>query len=250
MDATKKFDGRAADYTVGRPGYAQELIDHIYQNCGIPKEAAFADIGSGTGKFSKYLLDRGSVVYCVEPNPDMRKTAEAELAIYPNFHSVPGNAEETTLEAESVDCITVAQAFHWFDVEKFRSECRRIIRKDGPIFLIWNSRNTDDPLNQELYAINAECCPAFKGFNGGIKKDDERIREFFYGRYEYAAFDNPLHLDRTRFIARSLSSSYSLKEGDDGYGPYLQKLNDLFDKYENDGMVLIPNKSAAYIGRV
>ena len=250
MDATKKFDGRAADYTVGRPGYAPELIDFIYQNCGISEGAVFADIGSGTGKFSKYLLDRASEVYCVEPNPDMRKAAEEELKGYLNFHSVTGNAEDTTLDTESVDCITVAQAFHWFDVEKFRSECRRIIRGDGRIFLIWNSRNTEDPLNHELYAINAQCCPAFKGFNGGIKKDDQRIIEFFKGRYEYAAFDNPLHLDRTKFIARSLSSSYSLKEGDDGYGTYLQRLNDLFDKYEKNGKVLIPNKSAVYYGRV
>ncbi|MBQ9031061.1 MAG: methyltransferase domain-containing protein [Parasporobacterium sp.] len=95
MDTLKKFDGRAEDYTVGRPGCAQELVDYLYNRFEISDESVIADIGSGTGKFAKYLLDRGSEVYCVEPNPDMRHMAERELNGYTNFHSVIGTAENT-----------------------------------------------------------------------------------------------------------------------------------------------------------
>ena len=45
--------------------------------------------------YAKHLLERGSQVYCAEPNDDMRQTAEKELGCYENFHSVAGNAQDT-----------------------------------------------------------------------------------------------------------------------------------------------------------
>lgn len=250
MDATKKFDGRAKDYTVSRPSYAIELIDHLYINYGISELSIIADIGSGTGKFAKHLLERGSEVYCVEPNEDMRCAAENELREYTNFHSVQGNAENTMLEAGFVDYITTAQAFHWFDVKKFKQECSRIIKNRGKVFLIWNVRDSADLLNQELHQIYSKYCPDFKGFSGGIEQDDPRIMEFFSGRYDYVSFDNPLHFDKEKFIARSLSGSYSLKDGDSEYEEYMEALIAVFNKHSNKGIVSIGNQSVAYIGTI
>lgn len=248
MDPTKKFDGCAKDYTAGRPSYAIELIDCLYKNYGISELSIIADIGSGTGKFAKHLLERGSEVYCVEPNEDMRCAAENELREYTNFHSVQGNAENTTLEAGFVDSITAAQAFHWFDGKKFKQECSRIIKKRGKVFLIWNVRDHADLLNQELHQIYSQYCPNFKGFNGGIEQDDPRIREFFDGQYDYVSFDNPLYFDKEKFIARSLSGSYSLRDGDSEYEEYMRALIAVFNKHSNKGMVSIGNQSVAYIG--
>lgn len=98
--------------------------------------------------------------------------------------------------------------------------------------------------------IYSAYCPDFKGFSGGIKRDDKRIKSFFNDKYDYVSFDNPLLFDREKFIARSLSGSYSLKEGDDNYERYIGALNELFDKYENNGIVSIANQSVAYIGTI
>lgn len=250
MDTTMKFDGRAKDYITGRPSYAEELIDCLYSNYGISEASVIADIGSGTGKFAKHLLERGSEVYCVEPNDDMRSVAESELGGHKNFHSVQGNAENTTLKTRSVDYITTAQAFHWFDVKKFRQECLRIIKNNGKVFLVWNVRDNTDLLNRELYQIYSKYCPDFKGFSGGIEKDDPRIKEFFHCQYDYVAFDNPLYFDKEKFIARSLSGSYSLKDGDKEYAEYMEALISLFEKHSNNGIVSIANQSVAYIGVV
>ena len=250
MDPTIKFDGYANDYTAGRPGYSHSLIDSFYKDFGMSPDSDVADIGSGTGKFAAFLLKRGSTVYAVEPNSDMRRVAEAELSSYSNFHSVNGGAEDTSLEDSSVDFITTAQAFHWFDVEKFREECRRIIRRGGKVFLIWNVRDEEDPVNRELHAIYTKYCPDFVGFNGGIVKDDPRIREFFFDKYEHISFNHPLTLDREKFISRSLSGSYSIKEGDKDYDEYMSKILDVFDRYSKNGLVTIRNNSEAYIGCV
>lgn len=250
MDTTRKFDGRANDYTTSRPSYAPELIDYLYSKHGISESSIIADIGSGTGKFAKHLLERGSDVYCVEPNEDMRCVAENELREYTNFHSVQGDAENTTLETGFVDYVTTAQAFHWFDVKKFKQECSRIIKDSGRVFLIWNVRDNSDILNQELYQIYSKYCPNFKGFSGGIVQDDPRIKEFFDGQYDYVAFDNPLYFDKEKFIARSLSGSYSLKEGDREYEEYMETLIGVFNKHSNKGIVSIGNQSVAYIGTI
>lgn len=250
MDTTKKFDGRAKDYTTSRPSYSIELIDYLYGNYELSEASAVADIGSGTGKFSKHLLDRRSEVYCVEPNDDMRCVAESELYEYKNFHSVAGNAENTTLKNNFVDFITTAQAFHWFDVSKFKQECLRIIKNGGKVFLIWNIRDYDDILNQEWHKVFSRYCPDFRGFSNGIERDDIKIKAFFDKGYDYVSFDYPLIFDREGFIKRSLSSSYSLKENNKNYEQYISALNELFDKYEDDGLVFLSNQSVAYIGTI
>lgn len=250
MDTTNKFDGRATDYTVARPSYSMDFINCLYSQHGLSKASIIADIGSGTGKFSKLLLDRRSEVYCVEPNADMRSVAEKELCGYINFHSVAGNAENTNLKDNFVDCITVAQAFHWFDVPKFKQECLRIIKTGSKVFLIWNIRDYADIINQEWHNVFSHYCPNFNGFSNGIERDDPKIKAFFDKSYEYVSFNYPLIFDRETFIKRSLSSSYSLKKGDVNYEQYIFGLNELFAEYEHNGLISISNQSVAYMGMI
>ena len=247
---TSKFDGRAQDYTAGRPNYSDELINCMFRDYGLSEKSVVADIGSGTGKFAVSLIKKGCTVFCVEPNDDMRHEAERNLCEYDNFHSVKGDAENTNLPDNSVDYVTSAQAFHWFDVVKFRDECKRILKDDGKIFLIWNVRDMEDPLNRELYDVYTKYCPYFCGFSGGISKGDPRIKDFFYGKYDYVSFDNPLFYNKESFIARSLSGSYSIKEGDKGYEDYMAEISGLFDKYARNGIVSISNNSVTYVGKL
>jgi len=249
-DSTKNFNGRAEDYTAGRPTYAKEFIEYLYAECGMTEASVIVDIGSGTGKFAKQLLEKGSKVFCVEPNDDMRNTAIKELQNFTGFTAVPGTASATTLPDESADFVTTAQAFHWFDVEEFQKECKRILKSNGTAILIWNMRDMDAELNRESHAIYKTFCPRFKGFGGGIEKDDERIRKFFSDKYERLVFENPLFYDKETFIKRSLSGSYSLKKGDGQYEEYITALEELFDKQAVDGILTMPNQTVAYIGKL
>lgn len=250
MDNTKLFSGKAEDYSRARPGYANEFIEYLYNKIGINKKSVIADIGSGTGKFSRYLLDMGSRVFCVEPNEDMRKISERELSSYSNFISVIGEAGNTTLKDNSMDFITVAQAFHWFDIEKFRLESRRILKPRGKVILVWNSRDINNIVNKVSYEIYKRYCTDFNGLSGGIIKDDARIDKFFYSRYERIEFENNLHYNRENFIRRSLSSSYSLNPDDEKYDEYIKEIENVFDKYSCDGIIEIGNNTVGYIGEV
>lgn len=248
MDNTQNFSGLAENYTAGRPVYADKFIESLYLQHNFSEQSVIADIGSGTGKFAKQLLDRGSFVYCVEPNQDMRSIAKKELSKYDKFCAVNGTAAATGLDGGAVDFITTAQAFHWFDVLQFKNECKRILRQDGKVFLIWNMRDISDEINRKGFEIYSEYCPKFSGFCGGIIKDDMRIKQFFDGKYEYMEFDNPIFYDKNKFIKRSLSSSYSLRDGDENYEAYIEKLSELFDKCAKNGVAAVGNKTVAYYG--
>lgn len=249
MNHTLNFNGRAKDYAIGRPAYAPAFVEYLYARQGLSPSSIIADIGAGTGKLTKQLLERGSFVYCVEPNDDMRNVAIQELSGYQTFCPIAATAEASTLPDASVDFVMAAQAFHWFDVAAFRRECKRILKPNGKVFLIWNRRDPSAEVNAALAHICARYCPNFKGFSNGTQNDDTRIKQFFHNAYAYNEFENPLLYDRKgTFIHRCLSSSYSLKEGDANYQRYVEKLSALFERYGEHGVLKVPNITVSYSG--
>lgn len=247
-----KFDGMGNIYAKFRPNYPKAFIDFLFTNLNLPKNCAFADVGAGTGILTKQLLEKDSTVYAVEPNDDMRKVAENNLNEFSKFIPVKGTAENTTLSDNSIDIITVAQAFHWFDRQKFKEECRRILKPSDKVILIWNSRDSKSELIIENDSINRKYCPNFKGFSGGMKgaATEDDFSDFFSGEYIVKTFQNPLTYSKKNFVGRNLSASYALKENDENYTSYVNELEKLFDKYSKDCVLTMPNFTMCYFGTV
>ena len=143
QDPTQRFSSRVDNYVRYRPGYPVVVLDLLKKMCGLTPDSVIADIGSGTGIFTRMLLQNGNRVFGIEPNADMLMAAEKLLASFPRFTSVAGAAETTTLTDYSVDFITAAQAAHWFDRERARREFVRILKPRGWTVLLWNERRTD-----------------------------------------------------------------------------------------------------------
>lgn len=244
-----KFNGKGETYARFRPGYPREWLDYLYSDVGVSSGSVIADVGSGTGALTRQLLQRGSKVYAVEPNAEMRKICENSLAGSPGFVSVIGTAENTTLAAGSVDFVTAAQAFHWFDRCAFRAECVRILKQSGRVVLVWNSREAESKIVLANGEINRKYCPDFRGFSGGTAHE-EVFSDFFYRQYEEKVFANPLQYNKKGFIGRSLSASYALKACDRNYDAYISELETLFDRYSVGGILTVPNRTRSYCGRV
>lgn len=249
-DNRGRFTGKQADYAAARPEYAQGFLDLLRELYPLPGPWTAADIGSGTGKLSAQLLRAGFAVYAVEPNRDMRREAEQRLASCPGFQSVEGCDRATGLEDRSVDFITVAQAFHWFDPEAFGRECRRILRENGRVFLVWNARNPEAPVTRELAAVFREFCPDFRAFTGGMERDDPRIRAFFDGAYDAWAFEQPLLYSEEGFLRRAFSSSYSLPREHPEFEPYRRALAAVFRRHAAGERVTVENETVVYSGRL
>src|ERR1035437_3695335 len=119
---TACFSDRVENYVRYRPGYPSEVLDLLRAECGLQPSHIVADIASGTGMFTRLLLENGNSVFAVEPNTEMREMGVRQLESYNRLVSIAGTAEETTLGCASVDFVTAAQAAHWFDLPRARAE--------------------------------------------------------------------------------------------------------------------------------
>ena len=246
------FDGKGTIYAQFRPTYPRTLLDYLRGNLGVNSRSIIADIGSGTGILTQLLLDNFGKVLAVEPNHDMRMIAEARLNNACGFTSINGTAENTTLLDHSVDFITVAQAFHWFNRLIFKRECKRVLKSNGKVVLIWNCRDENSSFVQETNMINGKYCPNFKGLAGGMRgaRNEDDFIDFFDGIYETNSFSNNLVFNEQGFIGLHQSASYAPMENDNSYMIYITELKELFDKYSNNGEVIMQNFTRCYAGKV
>ncbi|MEH7501974.1 class I SAM-dependent methyltransferase [Neobacillus drentensis] len=251
MESTEKFTDKAEVYAKYRPGYPDEYLVYLLAANKLNENSIIADIGSGTGIFSRQLLERNLTVIGIEPNDDMREQAEQSLKQSVRFISVKAEAEQTTIQDKSVDLVTVAQAFHWFEKDKFRLECQRILKPDAKVALVWNSRDSSSEINKESAEICQKYCPNFKGFSGGMDETQEVYHQFFKdGIYDFKSFRNDLELDFEGFLGRYLSASYSPKKTEKEYEHFITALSNIFEKYSNHGQIVFPNITRSYLGRV
>jgi ubiquinone/menaquinone biosynthesis C-methylase UbiE len=124
------FSSQAAAYAKYRPDYPAALFEYILQFVPLKKTAW--DCATGNGQSALVLSNYFELVIATDiSNKQLNNAATAN-----NIHYAVQPAEHTTIKSNSIDLITVAQAIHWFDFEKFYSEAVRVATKDA-IIAIW-----------------------------------------------------------------------------------------------------------------
>ncbi len=148
--AAQAFNQVADAYERGRPSYPADAVAHLIQTFSISSSSTVLDLAAGTGKFTQLLVSSGARIIAVEPLEGMRaKLAAHNLGV----EVVGGSAETMPLADTSVDLITIAQAFHWFANESALAEIHRVLRPGGGLALIWNRRDTTQPVQRALGAL-------------------------------------------------------------------------------------------------
>jgi len=249
-DPRKRFSPRVENYIKYRPKYPVEVLEFLWDELRLTPASVIADIGSGTGISSELFLKAGNCVFGIEPNREMRIAAEKCLQTYPNFGSLNGTAEATGLDSGTVDFIIAGQSFHWFDRVRCRSEFSRILKPGGWVILMWNDRKQETSFSNayesllKAYAIDYETIDhrlikeeAFDQFYGG---SDWRLR----------IFDNQQIFDREGLKGRVLSCSYMPMPGHPNYEGMRNALGELFDHYQQDGVIMMDYQTLVYYGSI
>jgi SAM-dependent methyltransferase len=251
-DPTTRFSDRVDDYVRHRPGYTPELVGLLRRECGLGPGRDVADVGSGTGKLTELLLATGARVYAVEPNDGMRRASERLLGTVPGFVSIDGRAEATGLPGASVDLVTAAQAFHWFDQVAARAEFRRILRPGGVVALVWNERDDDaSGFSRDYEGCLREFSLDYGEVDHRRTASRERIAAFFgAGGFREAEFPNRQDLDLDGLRGRYLSSSYALPRGHPRSGEVMEALSEIFRKHQQHGSVRIDYRTQVYHGGI
>lgn len=249
--STECFTQTVQDYIKYRPSYPKTVLEFLIDECNLTKDQIIADVGSGTGLLSKLFLNYGNSVFGVEPNQAMREAAEKYLKTYSNFHSVSGTAEATTLANHSVDMITVGTAFHWFDMNKTKIEFRRILKIGGWVLLVWNVRNVEaSALLRDYEDLLLRYGTGYKN-SSARKFDKTAVAEFFNpNEMKTKSYPNSQQFDWEGLKGRLLSTSYSLRPGDDKYEEMLKELSNIFEKYQKNGRVEFLYNTKLYYGRI
>src|SRR5262249_61713825 len=122
--AAHAFELVAAEYEDGRPGYAADVVAGAIAELDLGPGSIVLDLGAGTGKLTRMLLDAELAVIAIDPSPAMLAQLRAAA---PTAQAVVGAAEAVPLAAESVDAVTAGQAFHWFNATAALAEIHRVL---------------------------------------------------------------------------------------------------------------------------
>jgi SAM-dependent methyltransferase len=203
--AAAGFDSGAAAYERGRPSYPATAVDLVVEELGIGPGVRVVDLGAGTGKWARLLVERGARVIAVEPVAGMR--AELEAAV-PEAEPIDASAESVPLPDGSADAVTAAQAFHWFDASVALGECARLLRVGGGLAMVWNERDGSVPWVAELNAI-------MRGPRGGVPAYEEHVdwaavvaADGRFSPLEHRAVGSAQDMDEAMLLDRVSSTSY------------------------------------------
>lgn len=235
---TERFTGRVESYRRYRPGYPAEAVEWLRGECGLSGGARVADVAAGTGLLTEKLLAAGFAVTAVEPNAEMRAACATLQHEYPQLRIVEGSAEATGLADASVELITVAQAMHWFDLERTKREFARVLRPGGGCAVFYNDRKLGgdafhDGYERLLRRFGADY-EAVKQQHVGRK----RLAEFFApAEMKTAEFPNAQRLTLEGLEGRVFSSSYMPKAGQARYDEVRAAVARLFAETQRGGAV-------------
>jgi SAM-dependent methyltransferase len=249
-NATSRFSDRVDNYVRYRPGYPSEALRVLQDACGLKPHHVIADLASGTGIWTRMLLENGNRVFGVEANAEMRQAGERLLAEFPRFTSVVGTAEATTLPAASIDFVTAAQAAHWFDRPRARCEFVRILKPGGWLALLWNERLTDStPFLRDYEQLLLTFGTDYQQIRHEHTTDS--VNEFFDpAPFQERVFANRQEFDYAGVEGRLLSSSYAPGPENPNHQPMLRELKRLFDTHSIDGRAAFEYKTRVYFGQL
>jgi SAM-dependent methyltransferase len=249
-NTVERFSNRVANYVKYRPTYPPEVLRFLQNELKLQIGSVIADIGSGTGISTKIFLENGNPVYGVEPNAAMRAAAEDFLKDFSNFKSIDGTSENTTLPDASVDFVTAAQAFHWFEPERTRTEFKRILKPEGFVVLIWNERRID---TNEFLREYEKFLLEFGTDYAKVRHDylpKEKLGAFFTKGFQIESFQNSQIFDFEGLKGRVLSSSYMPSERDSRYAEMTKSLYGIFTKHQENDRIAVLYDTNVYYGKL
>jgi ubiquinone/menaquinone biosynthesis C-methylase UbiE len=250
-NAPGRFAGRVESYRRFRPRYPAEIVESLRRDCELCEDASVVDVAAGTGLLTEIFLAAGFQVTAVEPNAEMRAACAELEGSYPRLRCVSGTAENTALPVNSAHLITVAQAMHWFDLERARNEFQRVLKPGGWCAIVYNNRRMGGDSFHEAY--EKVLCEFGIDYVSVQQQHvgDERLAKFFApAEMKRAVFTNSQALTLEGFEGRLLSSSYIPRPGEEIFPEMQAELKRIFDQYQQRGEVTIRYDCVVSYGRL
>lgn len=240
---SRSFERVAEVYERARPEYPREAVAWIAEQLDLHDGRTVLDLGAGTGKLTRALLQTGAHVIAVEPGEAMLGELRRVL---PDVEALLGGAEAIPLADDSVDAATVGQAFHWFRHDEAVPELHRVLRPGGAVALVWNSRDHNRPLQREISALIKPFVPPDRPPVGHSAQALESSELF--GSVEKRTFPLVQRLDADAVSDRIASISFVAAAPDDVRAELDRKLREVVAA--QGGVVDFAYLTEVYVSRV
>jgi SAM-dependent methyltransferase len=236
QEHARSFDAAAHVYEESRPGYPPEIVDWL-----VPADARrVLDVGAGTGKFTRLLQGEDREVIAVDPSAQMLEVLRDKV---PGIETLLGTAERLPLPDESVDAVTVAQAWHWVDSARAVREVARVLKPGGVLGLIWNSRDERVDWVREFGAA----MDSNDAFVAKTAEDNGVGAPFEPG--DVAELDWVQRISRAGLLALVRSRSHFLVKDPDAQARVLRDVEAVLARHpeiEKDGAIELPYVTQAF----
>ena len=237
------FDCCADDYARYRPRYPSALYAYLKELYEPTANGWVADVGAGTGIFTRGLSERGYRVIALEPSLAMLvRVGDNANGSGRAARCLCSSAERTGLADGSVELVACAQSFHWFDPQCALAEFARVLGAGGILVLMWNNRDhQSSSLVGSFESLVRRYNPSYdvdyrrQDWAGTIERsglfETARTREF--------AWDWVLGQDEFVRFTRSVSYIRNAIAGD-RIGRFERELGELLRDHAGEGKVGIP----------
>ena len=145
-DFKDHFSNHAHQYATARPGYPDKFIEHVASRA--PGTGLAWDVATGNGQAAVELARHFDRVHATDASVDQLASARPG----PGVSYAVESAEQCSLDDASADLVTVAQAAHWFDLERFYAQVRRVLVPGGALAIWCYGIHRVDPSVDEIVA--------------------------------------------------------------------------------------------------
>lgn len=223
--AATGFSRAAGEYERARPGYPVAVLDLLATTGALAPGRVVVDVAAGTGKLTRQLSPSGAMVVAVEPVAAMGE------ALVGTPHLVAGAAEALPVRTGSVDLVTVAQAFHWFETAPALAEIVRVARPGGWVALVWNERDESVPWVQAFGDV-IERHAGGRPYTPAQDTDwDAVLAGAGFQAVQNLRLPHLLPATRASVVERAASTSYVAALPDDRKAPLLAEVAALVESF-------------------
>lgn len=222
----RSFGGVADAYDRGRPSYPAEAVAWLLDG----DARIVLELGAGTGKLTREVVDQGHAVFATEKDPAMLSVLEQRV---PEVSAKVAVAEEIPANDRSVDVVIAAQAFHWFDHDVAVPEMARVLKPGGHVALVWSFFDQRIPWVRRLVEVMGEQSATATAQEVLVDSD-------LFGEVESEKFAFWQDVNRETLVDIVASRSYVATLPDDEREAKLDAVGALYDDYGrgHDGMQL------------
>jgi SAM-dependent methyltransferase len=218
---------RSADvYERARPEYPPQAVIWLADRLGLRAGRVVVDVAAGTGKLTRLLVPTGARVVAVEPQAEMLAVLRQ---VVPEAEALEGAAEALPLADGAADAVTAASAFHWFQPGRALPEIARVLRPDGRLAIVFNTRDPEDELQRELTELLRP-----HGVPISWMRDRDHLGTVaasgLFEPPEYVEFRHEQRFDAERLVERVSSISYVALLPDEERGDLLARVRELGER--------------------